>query len=78
MNFGDAIEALKNGDRVTRAGWNGKGMWLTLMRPTDEDYDGKPWHTLQPYIAMKTAQDNLVAWTASQSDCLAEDWERNA
>lgn len=25
MTFGDAIEALKQGKRVTRKGWNGKG-----------------------------------------------------
>jgi len=31
MNFGQAIEALKNGSKVTRDGWNGKGMWLVLM-----------------------------------------------
>ncbi len=30
MDFGDAIRALKRGDRVAREGWNGKGMWLSL------------------------------------------------
>lgn len=30
MSFGLAIEALKLGKRVARAGWNGKGMWLSL------------------------------------------------
>lgn len=30
MDFGDAIRALKQGGRVARAGWNGKGMWLSL------------------------------------------------
>ena len=28
MNFGQAIEALKNGKKVARIGWNGKGMFL--------------------------------------------------
>ena len=28
MNFGQAIEALKNGKKVARVGWNGKGMFL--------------------------------------------------
>lgn len=32
MNFGQAIEILKDGRRVARAGWNGKGMWLELQR----------------------------------------------
>lgn len=30
MNFGEALEALKRGERVARAGWNGKGMWIAL------------------------------------------------
>jgi hypothetical protein len=28
-----------------------------------------------PYIAMKTADDKIVPWLASQTDILAEDWE---
>lgn len=30
MTFGLALEALKLGRKVARAGWNGKGMWLSL------------------------------------------------
>lgn len=30
FNFGTAIEALKHGEKVARAGWNGKGMYLWL------------------------------------------------
>ena len=30
-NFGEAIEALKQGKKVTRKGWNGKGMFLFLL-----------------------------------------------
>lgn len=35
MNFGKAIEALKEGKRAARQGWNGKGMFI-FMRPADE------------------------------------------
>ena len=35
MNFGKAIEALKEGKLVARDGWNGKGMFI-FMRPADE------------------------------------------
>jgi len=35
LNFGKAIEALKQGKRVARQGWNGKGMFI-FMRPADE------------------------------------------
>lgn len=34
MSFGDAIEVLKQGGLVRRAGWNGKGMFL-FIRPSD-------------------------------------------
>jgi len=34
MNFGQAIEALKNGKKVARNGWNGKGMFLWLKPAT--------------------------------------------
>lgn len=33
MNFGQAIEALKQGKKVTRSGWNGKSSWLVYMPP---------------------------------------------
>lgn len=35
MNFGEAVELLKQGKLVTRSGWNGKGMFL-FMRPGDK------------------------------------------
>ena len=35
LNFGQAIEALKQGKRVARQGWNGKGMFI-FMRPADD------------------------------------------
>ena len=69
MNFGESLENLKVGNKVCRNGWNGKGMWLELQIPTD-----KSKMTL-PYIFMKTADENLVPWLASQTDMLAEDWE---
>ncbi len=34
MNFGKAIEALKQGKKVAREGWNGKGMFLWLKPET--------------------------------------------
>lgn len=68
MDFGKAIEALKEGKRVTRKGWNGKNMWLRLQIP-----DAHSKMTL-PYIYMKTADNNQVPWLASQTDMLSEDW----
>ena len=67
--FGWAIKQLHNGERVQRVGWNGKGMWLGLQVP-----DAHSKMTL-PYIYMKTADNNLVPWLASQTDMLAVDWQ---
>ncbi len=70
LNFGDAIVALKKGEKVAREGWNGKGMFLFYVdRP--EPYwkcEGVNW------IGMKTADNKVVPWLASQTDMLAEDW----
>ena len=68
MNFGQAIQALKNGSKVSRNGWNGKNMWLALQVP---DTNSK---MSLPYIYMFTADAKLVPWLASQTDVLAEDW----
>lgn len=74
MDFGAALKALKEGRRVARQGWNGKGLWLELQRP-----DTHSKMTL-PYIFMsypKDAQNTpgaRVPWLASQTDVLAEDW----
>ncbi|WP_372650844.1 DUF2829 domain-containing protein [Draconibacterium sp.] len=73
MSFGSALEALKNGHKVQRSGWNGKGMWLIYV-------DGKTGvlpkgaNSLLPWIGMKTADDKFVPWLASQTDMLADDW----
>jgi hypothetical protein len=66
--IGWAIKQMHNGSRVTRPGWNGKGMWLALQLP-----DAQSKMTL-PYIYMKTADNQLVPWLASQTDVLAMDW----
>lgn len=68
MDFGKALEALKDGKKVAREGWNGKGMWINLQVP-----DAHSKMTL-PYIYMKTACENQVPWLASQTDILATDW----
>ena len=69
LDFGDALRALKDGHRVTRKGWNGKGMWLGLQVP-----DAGSMNTL-PYIYMITVTGDCVPWLASQTDMLSKDWE---
>lgn len=67
-DFGWAIRQLKDGRKVARRGWNGKGMYLYL-RATPANGD-------EPYIVMFTAQRKVQpGWLASQADMLGEDWE---
>lgn len=81
MNFGDALAALKEGQRVTRTGWNGKGLWLRLYTPMQDegivmDIGGKHgWVECAPYIGIKTRENKFVPWAVSQTDMLANDWE---
>lgn len=89
MNFGQAIEALKEGKKVAREGWNGKGMWLALStgnpslpsdkfwNPHNRDFAEKNggFAEVLSVITMKTADNKiLMGWLASQTDMLSEDW----
>jgi len=87
MSFGHAIAALKDGQRVARAGWNGKGMFLVLVPGSAkiEPREGTPYAHLSvspygvvdinPHIDMKTATGEMQpGWLASQTDMLADDW----
>lgn len=83
MDFGQAIREMKEGKRVSREGWNGKGMYLLIIKggavadAINERYGegwGKPATPVQDAIYMYTAQGYLVPWLASQSDMLSSDW----
>lgn len=80
LTFGQALEALKNGKRVSRKGWNGKGMFLLYVPSEkwgiiDKIGLGIPKGNLLSWIGIKTADNKFVSWLASQADMLAEDWE---
>ena len=68
MNFGRALDYMKDGNKLAREGWNGKGMYIELQLPDEQSK-----MTLS-YIYMKTADGNLVPWLASQTDILSCDW----
>ena len=76
MNFGEAIQAMRDGHLVQRAGWNGKGMHLYL-----EDWlegvmtFGADNRRYEPVIILFTADSkHQPGWLASQADMLADDW----
>ena len=68
MNFGEALNAIKNGLSVSRHGWNGPNQKLTLQIPDENS------KMTLPYIYITTVQGDLVPWLASQTDLLKEDW----
>lgn len=82
-SFGWAIEQLKAGNKICRSGWNGKGMFLFLVPGSTFQVNRPPLLGIYPegteinycpHIDMKTADNKIVPWLASQTDVLAEDW----
>jgi hypothetical protein len=83
LDFSFALFALKEGNKVAREGWNGKGMFLFLVQgstfkvnrpPLLGIYEEGTEISYRPHIDMKTADGEIVPWVASQSDLIAEDW----
>lgn len=81
FDFGRTIVCLKDGLKVSRSGWNGKGMFLYYVPAnsysTQTEAARSAFGDIVPYrayIAMKTVNDEVVPWVASQSDILANDW----
>ena len=83
LTFGDALQALKAGKRVARAGWNGKGMFVYYVRAAAYlaqsaaaiEYFGKNAYVpYAPYLALKGVDERVSTWVPSINDVLAEDW----
>ena len=84
LTFGAAIEALKIGCKLARSGWNGKSMFVFLVKGSTFEVNRPPLLGIYPFgtiinylphIDMKTADGSVVPWLASQTDVLAEDWQ---
>jgi hypothetical protein len=82
MNFGLALGLLKEGRKVARLGWNGSGMFAYYVSGGNypvqmgaiKGYFENDLVPYRPYLALKTAQDDVATWVPSVSDILAEDW----
>lgn len=73
--IGWAVKQLWNGDRVMRAGWNGKGMWLKLQVPDANSKMSLPYVYIEyPEGHVAYPKGSRVPWLASQTDMLATDW----
>lgn len=86
-SFSNALQAAKAGKRISRAGWNGHGMYVVLQKgypdgiPINKntaDATGVAEGTVcrfQPYLMMFDGKGSFVPWLASQTDLLSDDWE---
>lgn len=80
MNFGKAIETLKEGKKVAREGWNGKSQYIELA--TNISYVNAEGEVINcehnaignKAIAFVGTSGVQMGWLASQADMLAEDW----
>lgn len=74
FDFGSALYLMQKGEKVMRAGWNGKGMFVCRILPSEcSDLDGNEFEHSE-YLVLKTADNKIVPWTISQTDALATDW----
>lgn len=84
LSFSQALDNIKAGVKMSRTGWNGKGMFLFLVPGSVFTVNRPPLLGIYPegtevrycpHIDMKTADGSIVPWLASQTDLLSNDWE---
>ena len=84
MDFSYALSLVRDGQKVCRSGWNGKHMFIFLVPGSTFKVNRAPLLGIYPegttityhaHIDMKTADDQVVPWLASQTDLLADDWQ---
>lgn len=81
MNFGEAVNNVKNGHKIAREGWNGKGMFVIYVPEKNIDLTeqqekmfGASNIILNEHFLIKNVNNTLSTWVPSINDCLAEDW----
>ena len=84
FSFAQALELLKTGGRVCRAGWNGKGMFVFLVNGSKFTVNREPLLsilgegtevTYNPHIDIKQVDGSVSTWVPSIGDVMAEDWQ---
>ena len=80
MTFGDALVALKQGEKVKREAWNDTeweeyAKFLVLREPTMDWQERRSPFILVPLPKDKNGFVTFVEWEVRQGDLLAEDWQ---
>lgn len=81
MDFGHALALMKQGHKLARAGWNGKGQFVYRVPansyPAQTDAARATFGEMVPYsayYALKNAQNMVAPWQPSTGDLDANDW----
>ena len=87
LNFGQALDRLKQGFKVARSGWNGKGMFIVYQKGYPQGIPcnvqtAKAWgmnegdlFKCEPYLQMRMATGSHFMYTPNTLDVLSDDWE---
>jgi hypothetical protein len=75
LTFSQALNNLKNGIKMQRTGWNGKGLWIELQTPDVNSKMTLPYLFISYPADAQNTPGARVPWLASQTDLLAEDWQ---
>ena len=84
LTFSQALELIKLGFRLQRAGWNGPEQFVFLVPGSTFVVNRPPLLGIYPegtevnyhaHIDIRNQQGVIVPWLASQGDLLADDWE---
>ena len=86
FTFGEAVRRLKAGQKVTRKGRNGKGMFVVYQKGYPQGIPcnkqtAEAWglnegdlFVCNPYLQIRCVDGSHSMWVPSINDCLAEDW----
>jgi hypothetical protein len=72
VDFGGALGALKDGLKVARAGWNGKGLSVCIIRAGNALNHGE---CMKDCFGLSDGNGSIQpGWVPSTGDCMATDW----
>lgn len=86
LDFSDILRHVKEGKKIAREGWNGKGMFVVYQKaypdgiPCNEQ-TAKAWglqpgdlFKCEPYLQIRMANGSHAMWVPSINDILSNDW----
>lgn len=87
MDFSQALIQVKQGEKIFRLRWNGKGQFVVMQKgypdgiPSNKQ-TAEAWginegdlFKVEPYLQIKNAQGSHAMWVPSIGDLFADDWE---